>query len=110
MIGFPPAEETLVTLATWQDPPNVRWAFQHMREIIPTQPIPAGPEPRPLVTAPRPGGRRDRRSTRLDGSRPPRRREVFADTWTDALLVLHDGVLVEERLRRADDRPPPRTC
>ena len=43
MVGFPPAEDTLVTLATWQDPPNVRWAFQHMREIIPTQPIAAGP-------------------------------------------------------------------
>ncbi len=39
MIGFPPADDTLVTLATWQDSPNVRWAFQHMREIIPTQEI-----------------------------------------------------------------------
>ena len=49
MTGFPPADATLVSLATWQDAPNVRWAFQHMREIIPTQPIPADPSSvRPL--------------------------------------------------------------
>ncbi len=51
MVGFPPSKDSLVTLATWQDPPNVRWAFQHMREIIPTQAIAAGPRARPLLSA-----------------------------------------------------------
>src|ERR1700690_4158641 len=43
MDGFPPAPQSRVTLANWQDPPFNRWAFRHVREIIPTQPIPAGP-------------------------------------------------------------------
>ena len=96
MVGFPPADDTLVTLATWQDSPNVRWAFQHMREIIPTQEIPAAPEPRPADDEPRPGDRRDPPVTRLDGE-VATADDVFADTWTDAVLVLHDGVVVEER-------------
>ena len=95
MVGFPPEDDSLVTLATWQDPPNVRWAFQHMREIIPTQLIAASPVPRPLTGALDPSvgatpvTRLDRSAATAD--------DVFADTWTDAVLVLHDGVLVEER-------------
>jgi len=95
MIGFPPAEDTLVTLASWQDPPNVRWAFQHMREIIPTQLIAAGPRPRPLTAALDPSVG-ETPVTRLDHSASTAA-QVFDDTWTDAVLVLHDGVLVEER-------------
>src|ERR1035437_1899216 len=37
MIGFPPAKQSLVTLANWQEEGNLRWAFRHMREIMPTQ-------------------------------------------------------------------------
>jgi len=95
MVGFPPAQDTLVTLATWQDPPNVRWAFQHMREIIPTQPIPAGPRARELTAAPD-ASVAETPLTRLDGSATTAL-DVFAETWTDAVLVLHDGELVEER-------------
>ena len=95
MVGFPPADDSLVTLSTWQDPPNVRWAFQHMREIIPTQLIPAGPAPRPLPTD-LDASVSETPLTRLDGSAATAG-DVFADTWTDAVLVLHDGELVEER-------------
>ena len=45
MTGFPPDKDSRVTVANWQDPGSVRWAFRHMREIIPTQVIPAGPAP-----------------------------------------------------------------
>src|SRR5580698_4831054 len=51
MTGFPPAPEAQVTLANWQDPPFNRWAFQHVRELIPSHPIPAGP-PAPLPAGP----------------------------------------------------------
>ena len=95
MVGFPPADDSLVTLSTWQDPPNVRWAFQHMREIIPTQLIPAGAAPRPLPTV-LDASVSETPLTRLDGSAATAG-DVFADTWTDAVLVLHDGELVEER-------------
>src|SRR5437667_1276894 len=98
MTGFPPAPEAQVTLANWQDPPYNRWAFRHMREVIPSQPIPAGSAgyggagglpaaPWPLPDPP---------VWRLDGSTATAA-EVFADTYTDALVVLQDGHLVAER-------------
>src|SRR5262249_60332607 len=54
MTGFPPALQTRVTLENWQDPPFNRWAFRHMRELIPSHPIPAGQDPAPLPAASRP--------------------------------------------------------
>ena len=98
MTGFPPAPEAQVTLANWQDPPYSRWAFRHMRELIPSHPIPAGPDgpggaallpaaPWPLPDPP---------VGRIDGSTATAA-EVFADTYTDALVVLKDGQLVAER-------------
>jgi len=98
MAGFPPPPETRVTLANWQDPPFSRWAFRHMRELIPSQPIPAGPagpgRPAPLPAAP--GPLPDPPVWRLDGSTATAA-EVFAGTYTDALVVLHDGQLAAER-------------
>ena len=100
MVGFPPAEDSLVTLANWQDPPNVRWAFRHMREIIPTQPIPARPHGHvPLAAATLDLAVVETELTRLDGS-DATVGDVFADTWTDAVLVLHDGELVARALLR----------
>ena len=98
MTGFPPAPESQVTLANWQDPPFNRWAFRHMRELIPSQLIPAGakdpggPSPLPAWPGPLP----DPPVWRLDGSTATAA-EVFADTYTDALVVLQDGQLVAER-------------
>jgi len=98
MAGFPPAPESQVTLANWQDPPFNRWAFQHMRELIPSQLIPAGPKnpgrPAPLAASPVPMA--DPPVWRLDGTTATAT-EVFAGTYTDALVVLHDGQLVAER-------------
>ena len=93
MTGFPPAQEAQVTLANWQDPPYSRWAFRHMRELIPSQPIPAG-SPAPLPAAPWPLP--DPPVWRIDGSTTTAA-EVFAETYTDALVVLKDGQLVAER-------------
>ena len=93
MAGFPPAPESQVTLANWQDPPFNRWAFQHMRELIPSHPIPAG-QPAPLRPPACPWATR-----RWCGSTAARRRveDVLAGTYTDAFLVLHDGQVVAER-------------
>jgi CubicO group peptidase (beta-lactamase class C family) len=94
MAGFPPPPQSRVTLANWQDPPFNRWAFRHMREIIPSQLIPAGPDTSPLPAAdvPRP----DPLVWRLDGSTATAA-EIFAGTYTDALVVMHDGRLVAEQ-------------
>ena len=94
MTGFPPARETRVTLDNWQDPPFNRWAFRHMRELIPSHRVPAGADPAPLPAAPRPLP--DPPVWRIDGGTATAS-EVFADTYTDALVVLHDGHLVAER-------------
>jgi CubicO group peptidase (beta-lactamase class C family) len=93
MAGFPPAPESQVTLANWQDPPFNRWAFRHMRELIPSHPIPAGPAA-PLQAAARPLG--NPAVAKLDGSMATVE-DVLAGTCTDAFLVVHDGELVAER-------------
>jgi CubicO group peptidase (beta-lactamase class C family) len=93
MRGFPPDPASQVSLANWQDPPNQRWAFRHLREVIPTQPIPAG-KARPLPAKPTAVGHIE--VARLDGSSGSLD-DIVRDTWTDALLVIHDGRLVEER-------------
>lgn len=94
MLGFPPASESLITLANWQDAPNQRWAFQHVREIVPTQTIRRGPGPvSALPTALAPVG--GVTLTRLDGSTATVD-EVVGETYTDAWLIVHHGKIVEE--------------
>lgn len=96
MTGFPPPEQARVTLSNWQDPTSVRWAFRHMREIIPTQVIPAGSGPvTPLAAAAAPD-LAGIPMTRLSGAASSVE-EVFEETSTDALLVLHGGKLLTER-------------
>ena len=46
MAGVPPfPANALVTLGNWQEPPFNRWAFQHVRELIPTVRIGRGAGP-----------------------------------------------------------------
>jgi CubicO group peptidase (beta-lactamase class C family) len=103
MQGFPPEPASRVTLANWQDPPNQRWAFQHMREIVPSHPIRAG-SPRPLPSRPDSVGHVT--LERLDGSTGTVN-DVLRDTWTDALVVIHDGRLVDERYLSGMAAPSP---
>src|SRR5256884_8676770 len=109
MPGSPPAPEAQVPLANGQAPPYSRWAFRHMRELIPSHRIPAaGPAgglggdqgfvppgasgvPLPAASVPLP----DPPVWRLDGSTATAA-GGFADTYTDALIVLDDGPLVAE--------------
>jgi CubicO group peptidase (beta-lactamase class C family) len=95
MAGFPPTPDSLVTLANWQEAPNLRWAFRHMREVIPSHPIPAtGRAASPLRAVRRQLGNPS--VIRLDGSTASVE-DVIADTYTDALMVLHEGRVVAER-------------
>jgi CubicO group peptidase (beta-lactamase class C family) len=43
MDGFPPSREGQVTLANWRTSPFNRWAFHHVREIVPSADIPNDP-------------------------------------------------------------------
>ena len=106
MEGFPPPRESQVNLGNWQEPPFNRWSFQHLREVIPTQRIARGLVARPLDDADDPLVPDDVAVTRF-GSGSPTISGVLADTWTDAVLALHDGRVVLERYfggMRADTR------
>ena len=95
MQGFPPAPDARVTLANWQMPPYNRWAFSHLREIVPTQRIARGHGPvLPLPADPQPVGevetvRSDRTRTSVDA--------VLDDTFTDGVVVVQNRRLVYER-------------
>lgn len=95
MTGSPPFDtESLVTLANWQRPPFNRWAFQHVRELIPTARISRGDGP----TWELPRSERD-----LDGIRFTTRTrehtvgELLEQTYTDGFLVIHQDQIVAER-------------
>jgi hypothetical protein len=95
MQGFPPPPGEQVTLANWQDPPFNRWAFSHIRELMPTQRIARGDGPvTPLPADPQPLGQVGLRRT--DGCESVVD-AVLADTYTDAVVVVQEGRLVFER-------------
>jgi peptide/nickel transport system ATP-binding protein len=82
-----------VTVATWQDVPNLRWSYVHVPDLLPVARIAAAPSPRPLPAAPRD----------LDGLRITARgrtwtlHEILDTTETDGFLVLHRGQVLQER-------------
>jgi CubicO group peptidase (beta-lactamase class C family) len=95
MHGFPPPANGQVTLANWQEPPFNRWSFSHMRELVPTQRISRGPGPvtsLPVVRLPL--GKT--MLHRVDGAAATVD-EVFEETYTDAVVVVHGGRVVLER-------------
>ena len=96
MAGFPPPSESLVTLANWQEPPFNRWSFKHLREVIPTHRIAARHRLAGASVARPATALDDVEVTRL-GSGPSTLGAVLADTWTDAVVVMHDGKVVLER-------------
>jgi CubicO group peptidase (beta-lactamase class C family) len=82
MNRFPSPSADQVTLANWRTAPYSRWAFHHVREIVPSADIPNDPaKVMPLPEAPQ--------KLELD--------EFLEATDTDALVVLHRGRLVFER-------------
>ncbi len=96
MTGAPVPADRRVSLADWQEPPGNRWAFQHVRDLIPTARIARGDgPPMRLPSAPRAvGGIRFRsagRSLSVD--------QMLAETWTDGWIVVHRGRVVAEEYR-----------
>jgi hypothetical protein len=83
------------TLANWQEPPHNRWAFQHVRELVPTARIRRAPGPvRRLAYAdqemdPRIAFSYEKENLTLE--------QLLADSFTDGFIVLHRGRVVFER-------------
>jgi CubicO group peptidase (beta-lactamase class C family) len=93
MRGFPPAPEAQVTLANWRKPPYLRWAFQHVRELVPSADIPNDPAAvRALPEAPV-----DLSRVKILNGDSSLDFNVFLEkTQTDSVVVLHRGKLVYE--------------
>ena len=93
MAGFPPEADRQVTLANWRKPPFNQWSFTHVRELIPTAAIPADRESIaeiPSAIADLGGIEIDFDGSRYDIT------GFLAETRTDAMLVLHEGRIVQE--------------
>ena len=91
--SFPPRLEDRWTIDTWREPPLNRRSYQHMREIVPTARVAAGPAsalPEGSAVA----------LDRVDVAHPDGREEtaaaVLARTFTDGFLVLSGGEVVVE--------------
>jgi CubicO group peptidase (beta-lactamase class C family) len=93
MQGSPPA--MIVPRLDWDRPPWNRWAFQHIREIVPTVEVWRGNgHRRPLARA-----ERDLDALAVEDSmgRPATLAALLDETYTDGFLVLKDGAVVYER-------------
>ena len=96
MSGEPLRRDPAASAANWQDPPYNRWSFWHLRELLPTHPVPRGEGPvRPLPDHTSSHDVLSVEVTRVDGSRGTVA-DVLDETFTDAYAVLQDGALVAE--------------
>jgi CubicO group peptidase (beta-lactamase class C family) len=95
MHGFPPPVEAQVTLANWQQTPFNRWAFHHVRELVPSADIPNDPRSRydwPTETL-------DISGLIIDAGDQGRLSfdEFLIDTSTDGIVIARNGCIVFER-------------
>ena len=93
MQGSPPA--LIPPRIDWDRPPWNRWAFQHIREILPTAEVWRGRGASRML---------ERREQDLDGlavtgvgGEITTLATLLDDTYTDGFLVLKDGAIVHER-------------
>lgn len=95
MHGFPPAPEGQVTLANWRTSPFSRWAFHHVREIVPSADIPNDP----ATALEFPSAPADMEALRIDGDghRALSLDEFLDETSTDGVVIVHRGRVVFER-------------
>ncbi len=95
MSGPPPFEAgRQVTLDNWQDGPHNRWAFQHVRELIPTAEI--GRSTGLIRRLPRDERDLDPLIFRINNE-DITIAELLENSCTDAFLVLFQGRLITER-------------
>jgi CubicO group peptidase (beta-lactamase class C family) len=81
------------TLANWRSAPHNRWAFHHVRELIPTADI--ANDPRRIRDLP--VSLRDPRiKVEPDSGEPLTLAQFLAETQTDGFVVLHRGRLIAE--------------
>jgi CubicO group peptidase (beta-lactamase class C family) len=93
MNAFPPAASGQATLANWRNSPFNRWAFHHVREIIPTADIPNAPDnvwQLPVATTDLGDFSFQHGGEQFTFAR------ALEQTETDGIVVLHKGKVVAE--------------
>src|SRR5262249_54701423 len=95
MDSFPSSADGQVTLANWRTAPFNRWAFHHVREIVPSADIPNDP----LRTMALPSAPVSLDALRLgeDPGGPLSFDQFVEETYTDGIVILHRGRVVLER-------------
>ena len=83
-----------LNLSNWRQPPHNRWAFHHVREIIPTAPIYRGNKSSGFTSTPVPA-LNELMLSGLEDSQWSLDRWL-AESSSDALLVAHRGQLMHE--------------
>ena len=95
MSQFPNVSNEQVTLANWRTPPFNQWAFQHVREIVPSANIQNDPSQKQNPC------REDYDFSSLviesEGQRPLTHDEFLKKTDTDGLVILKNSKIIEER-------------
>ncbi len=96
MQGNPPVGDARVTLANYDREPYQRWSVLNMRQLFPSARVAAPGRPNPL-----PRRLRDLSLVRFEHSGSVRGiDDLCADTYVDALMVVHRGVVVHEHYDR----------
>ena len=97
MLEFPPKPEHQVRLANWRTALFNNWAFQHVREIVPSADIPNDPR-NVWELAEKPVDLRGIQLESADGG-PIEFSRFLELTGTDGLVVVHRGRIVAESYR-----------
>ncbi len=104
MQGSPVPAEWRVPPHDWDNPPWNRWAFRHMREVVPTVDVPRGAD---TWSLPGTGQSVDSIAFETISGRATTWGQMLDDTYTDSTLIWHDGqILVESYHNAANPRQP----
>ena len=96
MQGLPSPHGSRITLDNWDRPPFNRWAFQHVREILPTTVVAKGTGPAWRLQL----NEQDFDNLKVLHSRNNSQRtltEILEQTYTDGFIVIHRDKIVYER-------------
>lgn len=80
--------------SNWRTAPFSRWAFHHVRELLPVADVRADPAGARELPVARPA--LDGFAMSAPGGRTLSLDEALAATWSDGIVVLHDGRIVYE--------------
>jgi CubicO group peptidase (beta-lactamase class C family) len=100
MVGTPPPKDMRIPMIDWDRAPWNRWAFQHIRELLPTAAIRRAERASVLPAAS--GSLNDFTYVGLDG-RETSFAQMLDDTYTDGIFVWKNGKVLHESYHNGMD-------